>query len=257
MNQNAQGTDYGMWKLLAWCGPIFMAVFFYFWGILCHNMPPIGADVTPAQIAAHYLENNLALRVGMSVCMVGAAFYMAWGCAVARVMRRIEGPDGLLSSLEMMGATITVCPLLIACGIWLTAAMEASILTPELIHTLYYMGWMIIDLAYMVTTFQIFAICVVFLRDTRAEPLMPAWVCWWGFFTCATFFPVSLIPFFKTGPFAFQGVFNFWVAFFAWYAWVFATSFYVIRAVGRVEQEDKEIVAGSISRAGFSATSLT
>jgi hypothetical protein len=238
MNPNVQGTDYAMWKLLAWCGPIFMAIFFFFWGVLAKNMPPAGADLNAVQIAAHYLENNMAIRIGMSVCMVGAAFYMAWGCAVSKVMRRIEGPDGILSSLEMMGATITVAFPIVACGCWLTASMEATLLPPEIIHMLYFLGWMIIDLAYMVTTFQIFAVSIVFLRDRRSVPLMPAWVSWWGFFTCAVFFPVSLIPFFRSGPFAFHGLVNFWIAFFAWYVWVTAVSYYTIVAVSRLRQED-------------------
>src|ERR1700674_91077 len=208
MNPNVQGTDYAMWKLLAWCGPIFMAIFFFFWGVLAKNMPPAGADLNAMQIAAHYLENNMAIRIGMSVCMVGAAFYMAWGCAVSKVMRRIEGPDGILSNLEMMGATITVAFPIVACGCWLTASMETGLLPPEIIHMLYFLGWMIIDLAYMVTTFQILAVSIVFLRDRRSVPLMPAWVSWWGFFTCAVFFPVSLIPFFRSGPFAFHGLVN-------------------------------------------------
>ena len=231
-------TDYGMWRLFAWCGPIFMATFFFMWGVLAGNLPPAGADLDAAQIKAHYIDNGMAIRIGMSICMVGGAFYMAWGCAVSQVMRRIEGPDGMLSSIEMMGATITCAPVIIACSIWLTASIEAPALQPEIVHMLYWLGWMIIDLAYMVTTFQIFAVSIVFLRDTREKPLVPAWVNWWGFVTCAAFFPVSLIPFFKTGPFAFQGAFNFWIAFFTWYIWVTAVSIYVIKAVGRLQIED-------------------
>lgn len=238
MKTALQPVDYTLWRTLAWCGPVFLAIFTLFWGVLAGNMPPIGADVGPEGMKAHYLDNALALRIGMSVCMVGAAFYMAWGCAVSRVMRRLEGSDGMLANLELMGATATCVCVTVACGIWLTGAMNAAILSPEIVHTIYWMGWMIIDLAYMVTTFQIAAISVVFLRDKRIRPLVPSWVNWWGFVTLATFFPVSLIPFFKTGPFAFHGVFNFWIAFFAWYIWVAALSFCIIRAVGQLQVED-------------------
>lgn len=238
MNANSYPTDYAMWRLLAWCGPIFMTTFFFMWGVLAKNLPPVGADLNAAQIAAHYIENGMAIRIGMSVCMVGGAFYMAWGLAVSRVMRRIEGPDGMLSSLEMMGATITCAPIIIACGIWTAGSIEAPALQPEIVHLLYWLGWMIIDLAYMVTTFQIFAVSLVFLRDRREKPLVPSWVCWWGFVTCAAFFPVSLVPFFRTGPFAFHGLFNFWIAFFTWYIWVTAISIYVIKAITRLQQED-------------------
>jgi hypothetical protein len=238
MNNKSYPVDYNIWRLLAWCGPIFMTTFFFMWGVLARNLPPVGADLDAAQITAHYIENGLAIRIGMSVCMVGGAFYMAWGLAVSRVMRRIEGPDGMLSSLEMMGATITCAPIIVACGIWLTGSIEAPNLPKEIVHMIYWMGWMIIDLAYMVTTFQIFAVSWVFLHDTREKPLVPSWVCWWGFVTCAAFFPVSLVPFFKTGPFAFHGMFNFWIAFFTWYIWVSSVSICVIKAITRLQQED-------------------
>ncbi len=182
-------ADYGMWRLMAWCGPIFMATFFVMWGVLAGNLPPLGADLDAAQVTAHYLAHGVAIQIGMSVCMVGGAFYMAWGLAVSRVMRRIEGPEGMLSNLEMMGATITCAPIIVACGIWLSAALEAPQLPKEIVHLLYWLGWMIIDLAYMVTSFQIFAVSVVFLRDKREKLLVPSWLCWWGFVTFAAFFP--------------------------------------------------------------------
>lgn len=252
MNPTAQyqPTDYSTWRLMAWCGPIFLGIFVLFWAILAGNLPPAGADLNADQIKAFYVDRGVLIRIGMSVCMVGAAFYMAWGCAVSKVMRRLEGPDGMLATLEMMGATATTVTVLIACGIWLAGAQEASELPANVVHLLYWMGWLIIDLAYMVTTFQIFGISTVFMRDTREKPLMPGWVNWWGFFTIATFFPVSLIPFVKSGPFAFHGTFNYWIAFTAWYVWVVAVSFNVIRAIGRLQEEDGKAEARAPVRAG-------
>jgi hypothetical protein len=103
---------------------------------------------------------------------------------------------------------------------------------------MYYLGWMVIDLAYMVTSWQIIAASIVFLRDKREKKLVPAWVSWWGYVTVASFFPVSLIPFFKTGPWAFQGLFNFWIAFPTWYIWIVSMSIYIIKAVNRIQVED-------------------
>ncbi|WP_428311872.1 hypothetical protein [Hydrocarboniphaga sp.] len=240
MKNPTPSTDYAMWKLLAWCGPIFMAIFFVLWGLLAKNFPPRGANLSPDEIYAHYIENGMAIRIGMSVCMVGGAFYMAWGCAVSKLMRRVEGPEGVLSNLELMGATATFTPILMACGIWLIASMEAAALGPAWVHMMYSFGWMVVDLAYMVTSFQIFAVAMVFMRDKREKPLMPSWVSWEGFITVASFFPVSLIPFFKSGPFAFHGLFNFWIAFPTWYIWVSAVSFYTIKAIHKLEQEEAQ-----------------
>lgn len=238
MKPNTPYRDYGMWRLMAWCGPVFFIVFFFLWGLLARNFPPAAASLTADQIYAHYIQYGLAIRIGMSVCMVAGAFYVAWSVAVSRVMRRIEGPDGMMANLEMMGGTATFTPIVVACGMWLAASVEAPNLQPEIVHLLYWMAWLIIDLAYMVTTFQMFGASIVFLRDPREKPLIPKWVSWWGFITCVSFFPVSLIPFFKTGPFAFNGLFNFWVAFPTWYIWIVSMSICIIKAINRLEIED-------------------
>ncbi len=231
-------TDYSMWKLMAWTGPVFFIGFFCMWGLLADNFPPMAASTSAQEMWQHYKDLQTPIMIGMSVCMVLGSCYMTFGAAVSRVMRRIEGPEGMLSNLEMMGATITYCPIVVACGIWLTIALQIDVLSPEMVQTLYYLAWMIVDLAYMVTSWQIIAAAIVLLRDKREKPLVPAWVCWWGFVTVASFFPVSLIPFFKTGPFAFHGMFNFWIAFPTWYIWIVSMSIFIIKAVNRIQIED-------------------
>jgi hypothetical protein len=39
-------------------------------------------------------------------------------------------------------------------------------------------------------------------------------------------------------------MFNFWIAFFTWYVWVTGISFYVIKAIPRLRQEDEAEVPG-------------
>lgn len=238
MRQEPNPTDYTMWKALAWTGPVFFIGFFCMWGLLADNFPPMAASTSAQDMWQHYKDLQTQIMIGMSVCMVLGSCYITFGAAVSRVMRRIEGPEGMLSNLELMGATITYCPIVVACGIWLTAALQIDVLSPEAVQTMYYLAWMIIDIAYMVTSWQIIAASVVFLRDKREKKLVPAWVSWWGFVTVASFFPVSLIPFFKDGPFAFHGMFNFWIAFPTWYIWIVSMSIFIIKAVNRIEIED-------------------
>lgn len=238
MSTSPHPIDYGTWKMLAWTGPVFFIGFFVMWGLLADNFPPMAASTSAQDMWQHYKDLQTEIMVGMSVCMVLGSCYMTFGAAVSRVMRRIEGQDGMLANVEMMGATITYCPIVVACGIWLTCAMQVDRLSPDAVQTMYSLAWMIIDLAYMVTSWQIIAAAIVFLRDKREKKLVPAWVSWWGFVTVASFFPVSLIPFFKTGPFAFHGLFNFWIAFPTWYVWIVSMSIFIIKAVNRIEIED-------------------
>ena len=124
-------TDYRSWKILAWCGPVFLAAFFCLWGLLARNIPPFPAQRDAGRGQGALCQDlRLPILIGMSVCLTMTAFYMAWSVAIARVMERIEGPGGVLSKLEMMGGTITCAPLMVACAIWLTAAHEVHNLVP-------------------------------------------------------------------------------------------------------------------------------
>jgi hypothetical protein len=232
-------TDYKIWKVLAWTGPVFLFAVFVLWGIVAHNMPPFPASATPDEVKAHFQEFRLPLLIALSICVTMTAFYMSWSVAVARVMERIEGAGGVLSKLEMMGGTITCAPVMVTLAIWLTAAHEAQYLPAGVVHMLYWMGWLLFDLAYFVTSLQIAAISITFMRDKREKKLVPDAVSWWGWVTFASFFAVSAIPFVTTGPLAFNGVISFWIAFFTWFFWIPSLSYFIIKAVDRIKAEDE------------------
>jgi len=85
----------------------------------------------------------------------------------------------------------------------------------------------------------------VFMRDRREKPLVPKYVCWWGWLTVLSFFVVNAIPFVSDGPLAFNGAISFWFAFFTWFFWIPMLSYYVIRAVDRLKAEDAASLATS------------
>jgi hypothetical protein len=232
-------TDYTTWKILGCAGPAFLVLFVALWGFLGRNMPPFSPNATPDQVWAHFSQLRLPLLIGMSVALTITSFYMAWSVAIARVMERVEGPGGVLSKLEMMGGTITCAPIMTACMAWLTAAHEVHYLDPGVVHMLYWMGWLLFDLAYFVTSLQIAACSIVFMRDKREKKLVPDAVSWWGWVTFASFFVVSAIPFVTTGPLAFNGVISFWIAFFTWFFWIPSLSYFVVKAVDRIKAEDE------------------
>ena len=232
-------TDYKTWKILAWTGPVFLFAVFVLWGFVARNMPPFPPSATPDEVKAHFQEFRLPLLIALSICITMTAFYMSFSVAVARVMERIEGPGGLLSKLEMMGGTITCAPVMVTLAIWLTAAHEVQYLDASIMHMLYWMGWLLFDLAYFVTSLQIAAVSIVFMRDKREKKLVPNAVSWWGWVTFASFFAVSAIPFVTTGPLAFNGVISFWIAFFTWFFWIPSLSYFIIKAIPRLQAEDE------------------
>ncbi|MDT5125505.1 MAG: hypothetical protein QOH54_1149, partial [Mycobacterium sp.] len=60
-------TDYGTWKILAWCGPVFLSAVFFLWGFVARNMPPFPPSATPDEVKAHFVELRVPLLIALSV----------------------------------------------------------------------------------------------------------------------------------------------------------------------------------------------
>jgi hypothetical protein len=228
---------YPTWWICAWAGPIFMVGYVLSWGILGFNVPPIDPSMSIGDLHAHYVDNNLRIRVAMVLSVFFGPFYFVMSAVISRIMQKIEGSDGPLSIVEQMGGAVTTVVILMGGICWLTAAFRVDERTPEIIRQLHDFGWMFFDTTYMATSLQMCAVGIVILSDKRAVPLLPRWLAWLSFFTAASFVPVTLIPFLLTGPFAWNGLFNYWVAFSAFFLWVLFFSIHIFKAIGLLEQE--------------------
>jgi hypothetical protein len=99
------------------------------------------------------------------------------------------------------------------------------------------MAWLLIDLAYAVTSVQLFALGVGFLSDKRVVPLIPKWLSWYGIWVGFMFIAECIMPYFRNGAFARSGILNFWIEFIIWMAWVPVLTIYALKAVRRIEAE--------------------
>lgn len=232
-------TEYNYWRFCAWMGPVFMSVFIVFWGIMGHNIPPWNADLPAATIANWFRTEANTIRTGMVLSMTFAVLYAVWGLAIGRVMTRIVPKDSILVDLQVWGAGLTVVPVLVSTSFWLAGAYRPEALPDYVLQLLYDWAWLLIDLAYAVTTVQLFAAGVGFMRDKRTTPLIPKWLAWYGIWVGFMFVAECLMPFFKTGAFARDGILNFWIEFMIWFVWCPTLTFYILKAINRIEQEER------------------
>jgi hypothetical protein len=219
-------------------GPVFLAVFIVCWGVLGYNIPPLSAELTGEQMATHFRSHANEIRAGMVGSMTFAVLYMVWGLSITKVMETLE-TDGnnILSQLQLWGAGLTVVPVLVSSSFWLTGAYRPEALDPSILQMLYDMAWLLIDLAYAVTSMQMFALGALFLSDKRAVPLVPKWVSWYSIWVGLMFVIEVLMPYFKGGLFARNGWLNFWIEFLIWFFFIAIVTFCMFRAIGRLERE--------------------
>lgn len=234
--------DTRYWRFCAWLGPAFVAIFYYCWGVLGHNFPPFSPDAPASEVAGWFRDNRNGVRLGMVIAMTAAPFYGVWGYAMAKVAESAVGGDNpssnLMVQLARLGAAWTTITVLIPTSFWLTAGYRPDALPDWMIQMLYDMAWLLIDLAYAVTSVQLFALGIAFLADKRAKPLVPKWLAWYGIWVGFMFIAECLMPYFFNGAFARNGILNFWIEFLIWMVWVPGLTFVALKAITRIEQEN-------------------
>ncbi|HMO68287.1 MAG TPA: hypothetical protein PKD92_00850 [Novosphingobium sp.] len=234
-------VDTRYWRFCLWMGPLFVAVFYVCWGILGHNFPPFSPEAPASEVATWFRDNRNGVRLGMVIAMTFAPAYGVWGYALAKVLESAVGGSNpgssLIVQLARVGAAWTTITVLVPTSFWLTAAYRPDALPDWMIEMLYDMAWLLIDLAYAVTSVQLFALGVGFLADRRAEPLIPKWLAWYGIWVGFMFVAECIMPFAFSGPFARDGGLNFWIEFLIWMVWVPVLTYYAFRAVRRIEAE--------------------
>ncbi|NMF87153.1 hypothetical protein [Aromatoleum petrolei] len=233
----AANDSFKYWRFCLACGPIFLLAYFGFWGLLGYCVPPLPAMMTAQEMAAHFQANAAQMRLGMVGAMTFAPTYMIWGLGITKVMETFEGNNKILSTLQLWGAGLTVIPVLMCCVFILAGSYRADTIDPSIVQLMYDMSWLTISVCYSVTTMQMIAMGVIFLGDKRMKPLVPKWLCWYSIWGGFMFIGEDLMPFFKEGVFARNGLVNFWIEYSIYFFYMIFVTGYLFKAVTRLETE--------------------
>jgi len=232
-------TDLSIWRFCAWGGPVFILGcgigFFYLAGFL----PPPPEYLNAQQITQYYLDHNLGIRSGMIIMLMASGSYLLWTVVMSAIMKRVEGANGLLSNIELLGGLFTVGIVQGFALMFLVASFRTPERTPQEILLLNDAGWMIVNITFMPTALQMIAWGTAWIMDKRVKPLVPWWVGWVSFALVATFMPIVAMPFLINGPFAWHGLLTFWIALGAYFVWLFLASYYTFSAIRTIEIEER------------------
>jgi len=199
--------------------------------------PPPGPDLTAAEIAAFFRDNETHLKIGMTLMAICGPFYYVWSAVVSKIVSRMEGPMGILSTVELLGGLLTGIVTFTPAVLWLTAAFRADTHPDTTIQMLYDYGWFFFDMTFVCSGLQQVALGVAILRDDRAVPLLPRWVAWIALVSAGSYLSLTMVPYFHTGPFAWAGLLSFWVVFVGFFAMVACVTATGWTALKRIERE--------------------
>jgi hypothetical protein len=108
---------------------------------------------------------------------------------------------------------------------------------PELTQTLNDLAWIPFVMVFSAVLVQCLAIGIAIINGGDQD-VMPRWAGYFNFWIAVLLFPAVLIPFFKTGPFAWQGALEFWLAAGVFFGWIVVMTVVVHGSVTRQAAAD-------------------
>ena len=193
-------------------------------------LPPPSPSLTPEEFAKIFTPDNDMLRVGVLLMCVFCSLVVAFSAAIATQLKRIEGKFHVLANLQLIAQAAGLCLFLVPGFIWLAISYRAGT-NPEIIMVLNDLAWFMFLAGSGPTILQWLCIGLAVIGDKSAEPIYPRWFAFLNFWLALGATAGLVIPFVKTGPFAYNGLFGFWVVATVFFIWVSSAYWCTLQAV--------------------------
>ncbi|MEH6348747.1 MULTISPECIES: hypothetical protein [unclassified Pseudomonas] len=232
-----QRPHFTSWRWCGWAGYLYCIIVLIAWAGVAGFLPPPAQSLSVDETHQYYIDNSLRIRIGMLMILLSTPLYYIWGSAVSRTMQYVEGPNGTLSLIQLMGAFGTVVATWASCVGWEASAYDPELKTAQDIKLLADYSWLWFDTTVMVSVTQFVSFGCLCLIDKNPRPLFPKWLGWFSIAMGLSFLMAVLIPFFRTGPFAWNGLLCYYVGLFDFFIWIIIATHYVLKAIKRIEQD--------------------
>lgn len=224
----------------AWSGIVFMVIFLIGFWVFAGLVPPPAPTNSPQEIARIF-DNHRALRqVGLFICTTCSALLGMWYAEISIQMRRIAGAQPLALA-QAISAAVTMVVFIFPMLIW-QAALYRSERSPGTIQMLNDLAWF--QFLGIVSTGMVQGIVIgwAILSDDQVAPVFPRWAGYFNIWICMMFTGGGLIPLFKSGPLAWNGVIAWWLVLVSFTLWCLTMSALLI---GAIRQQRRRKLEGS------------
>jgi hypothetical protein len=229
-------------KWAAWSGIAYCILYGITFIILPHNYPPPDPSFTAQQLVDnYYLKYHSRILLGQALSAATGILYLTWATQLTVQMWRRESAP-ILSLIQLGGGILTTWVVMFPPAMWAWCAENAGVVDPQLIKMVHFIAWYVFDMTYWVTTIECIAIFLLIVWDKQKPALMPKWVGYLALIAGLSFLPLTIIPYFKTGPFAINGWINFHVVFITFGLFTAVASYYMIQDLKRVKISSAQAV---------------
>lgn len=215
-----------------WMGPVFLVTYgIAFWGI-AQYIPPHPPSLGAEQVAWFYAEFTNRIRIGQVLGLIFCVLLFPWFAIISAQMARIEGRFPVLAIMQFGGATLLIVFFQICGMLWIIAAWRQE-LDPAIVRLIHEGSWLMFVMIFPAYTMQLFSIAIAGFMDKSEHPMWPRWACYFNMWVGLAGMGGGLATFFKTGPFAWNGLIGFYIPVAMFTLWLFINSWLMHKGIKR------------------------
>lgn len=190
-------------------GPAALVVTLIGWLVAGMLPLPHGPSDSTAEVVSFFTDEPNRVMAGFVLSSLGVVLMLPMLALISVHMLRMEGRTPVLAFSQLMAGATTILINMFPQMIFAIAAFRVG-RDPEDIVLLNDLAWLLLFTGIMPFIAQNVVIGIAVLRDPNE--IFPRWIGFLNLWVALAFVPDVLAYFFKTGPFAWNGVFVFWLA---------------------------------------------
>ncbi|HTK61615.1 MAG TPA: hypothetical protein VL595_04530 [Pseudonocardia sp.] len=226
MNARAQ-------RLCAWSGVVCLVLFFLGFWVVAGFIPPPSPKLTGEQLSDLFTTDRVRIRIGMIVSIFASALLASWAAAISTQMRKMEGTHSALAFTNLAVGALFVLEFIFSLVIWQSMTYRPR--DPQVLLAMNDTAWLLFVCITSTPMLQAAVMGIAVLSDKSATPVFPRWAGYLDFWVAALFVPGTIAVFFQDGPFAWNGLFTWYLPLGVFTVWMVVNTKLTLDAVSRDE----------------------
>lgn len=199
-----------VWMAAIWSWPVCIVGAGLAFALGAGFIPPPSPAWSAPEVAAYFDAHRTGIRVGVLVAMFATALMLPYLTVVSAEIKKIEGRLGLLAPIQFGGAVMLVMIFQIIGLAWLSASYRPEA-DPDVIRAFNDYTWFAWSSFIATYSIQYLCMAIAGFMDVRERPIWPRWAAYLNLWVAVTGVGGVLAVFFKTGPFAWNGIIGYWI----------------------------------------------
>jgi hypothetical protein len=215
-----------------WAGPVFFVLYLTAFAGLARFVPPLAPSWGPDKVAQVIGDHAIQIRIGMVLGLIATTLLIPFFGVISIQIARIEQRMPLMALMQFGGAVLLVVFFQLCGMLWIAATFRPE-LDPSTVRMLNDLSWLIFVMVFPGYILQLSCVAVASFMDRSAQPLWPRWVGYLNLWIALSGAGGGIAVFFKSGPFAWNGLVGFYIPIVAFTIWIVVMTYYMHTGISR------------------------